>query len=187
MLALRARACSSRLGPLSVGLRGLRSSCAPAPPTTPLRSWADGCAAHRQYATRFQKSRKKKLELLEREGEEKAAQQSWWQQGTQGQQTQQMTPYSSAAPPSDRQSEREAQRAAQTGSQYEYLGSGVVDHMRKVYGTLATGIGIAAGASIVTMATPLVGISPIVPGHSLTFDERSRTKRPSSEALFTRE
>ena len=36
--------------------------------------------------------------------------------------------------------------------------------MRKVYATLATGIGIAAGASIFTMATPLIGVHPLVPG-----------------------
>jgi len=33
-----------------------------------------------------------------------------------------------------------------------------------VYGTLAVGIGIAAGASMVTMATPLLGVPPMVPG-----------------------
>ena len=36
--------------------------------------------------------------------------------------------------------------------------------MQKVYGTLATGIGIAAGASLFTMATPLVGMHPLIPG-----------------------
>lgn len=60
------------------------------------------------------------------------------------------------------QSER--RREEQTGSQWEHLGSGVVEHMRKVYGTLATGIGIAAGASMFAMATPLVGIHPLIPG-----------------------
>jgi len=35
--------------------------------------------------------------------------------------------------------------------------------MRKVYGTLAAGIGIAAGSSMFAMATPLGAMSPIIP------------------------
>lgn len=159
------RAFSARLSPMGLGLRGLRTSCAAAPPTT-LRSWTQ-CATHRHYSTRFGKTKKKKLELLEREAQEsqQPAQQqsSWWQQGgQQQQQSQQMTPASSSFP--SYIDERERKRQQQTGSQWEHLSSGVVEHMRKVYGTLATGIGIAAGASIITMATPLVGVPPIVPG-----------------------
>ena len=56
------------------------------------------------------------------------------------------------------------EREQQTGTQWDSLTTGTVDHMRKVYGTLATGIGIAAGASLFTMATPLVGIHPLIPG-----------------------
>ena len=41
------------------------------------------------------------------------------------------------------------------GSQFDNLSGGVVDHMRRVYATLAAGIGISAGASIFAMATPL--------------------------------
>ena len=58
---------------------------------------------------------------------------------------------------------REREREQQT-SQWDALGSGVVEHMRKVYGTLAVGIGIAAGASMFTMATPLIGVHPLIPG-----------------------
>ena len=36
--------------------------------------------------------------------------------------------------------------------------------MRKVYGTLAAGIGIAAGASMFAMATPLATMHPLIPG-----------------------
>jgi len=36
--------------------------------------------------------------------------------------------------------------------------------MRKVYGTLAAGIGIAAGASMFAMATPLGALHPLIPG-----------------------
>ena len=56
------------------------------------------------------------------------------------------------------------EREQQAGTQWDALTSGAVEHMRKVYGTLATGIGIAAGASLFTMATPLVGVPPLVPG-----------------------
>ena len=52
---------------VGLGLRGLRTSCAAAPPTT-LRSWTQ-CATHRHYSTRFGKTKKKKLELLEREAQ----------------------------------------------------------------------------------------------------------------------
>ena len=40
------------------------------------------------------------------------------------------------------------QRQQQAGSQYESLSDGVVAHMRRVYATLATGIGISAAASV---------------------------------------
>lgn len=50
------------------------------------------------------------------------------------------------------------------GTQWDHLSAGVVEHMRKVYGTLAVGIGIAAGASMFTMATPLIGVHPLIPG-----------------------
>ena len=56
------------------------------------------------------------------------------------------------------------EREQQAGTQWDALTGGAVEHMRKVYGTLATGIGIAAGASLFTMATPLVGVPPLVPG-----------------------
>ena len=57
------------------------------------------------------------------------------------------------------------EREQQAGTQWDALTGGAVEHMRKVYGTLATGIGIAAGASLFTMATPLVGaLPPLVTG-----------------------
>ena len=44
------------------------------------------------------------------------------------------------------------------------LSAGAVAHMRKVYATLAAGIGIAAGSSIFAMATPLATMHPFIPG-----------------------
>jgi len=56
------------------------------------------------------------------------------------------------------------QRQQQAGSQYESLSDGVVAHMRRVYATLATGIGISAAASVTAMATPLGLVHPLIPG-----------------------
>jgi len=51
------------------------------------------------------------------------------------------------------------------GSQYEALTGGVQAHLQKVYATLTAGIGVAAGASMVSMATGLASmLPPIVPG-----------------------
>ena len=52
----------------------------------------------------------------------------------------------------------------QRGTQLDALSTGAVEHMRKVYATLAAGIGIAAGSSMMAMATPLVGMHPMIPG-----------------------
>jgi len=119
---------------------------------------------------RFQKTKKSRVEVLEREAETPAQQQSssfgFGQQQQQYQQGQQQqfggAPSafpSYAGPARDREKEQQQQ-----GSQWDALGTGVVEHMRKVYGTLAVGIGIAAGASMFTMATPLLGVHPLVPG-----------------------
>ena len=117
---------------------------------------------------RFSNTKKaKRVEVLEREAEAPSQQQ---QQGSpfgfgqqqQGQQQQFGAAPSSTSFPSyvrDREKEQE-----QHSSQWDALGFGVVEHMRKVYGTLAVGIGIAAGASMFTMATPLIGVHPLIPG-----------------------
>jgi len=124
----------------------------------------DACAGSRRcYATqgsRFTKT-KKRVEVLEKEPE--SMQQSIFG-GSQQQQQQgfQQAQASSAFPSYVDQRERE--REQQTGTQWDNLSSGAVAHMRKVYGTLATGIGISAGASLFTMATPLVAMHPLIPG-----------------------
>lgn len=117
--------------------------------------------------SRFAKSKKSRPQVLEREAESthdsifrQQQQQQGHQQGQQGQQ-QQWTP--SAAFPSS-VDDRERERQQQQGSQWDHLTQGTVQHMRKVYGTLGVGIGIAAGASIFAMATPLVGMHPLIPG-----------------------
>jgi len=121
--------------------------------------------------SRFGNKKKARVEVLEREAEAPSQQQGsafgqQQQQWQQGQGQQQFGAAPSSAFPSyagagvrDREKERQQQ-----GSQWDALGAGVVAHMRKVYGTLAVGIGIAAGASMVTMATPLLGVPPMVPG-----------------------
>eukprot|EP00316_Scyphosphaera_apsteinii_P024184 CAMPEP_0119311290 /NCGR_PEP_ID=MMETSP1333-20130426/22024_1 /TAXON_ID=418940 /ORGANISM="Scyphosphaera apsteinii, Strain RCC1455" /LENGTH=318 /DNA_ID=CAMNT_0007315635 /DNA_START=22 /DNA_END=978 /DNA_ORIENTATION=+ len=105
---------------------------------------------------------KKRVEVLERDWTtENPAEQRSYQQQQQYQQSQYGQPASSFP---DYIDQRERRREEQTGSQYQYLGADVSAHMRKVYATLATGIGIAAGASLFTMATPLVGVHPLIPG-----------------------
>jgi len=111
------------------------------------------------------------VEVLEREAEAPASAQQGSAFGFgQGQQQQGHQQQFGAAPSSSFPSyagaatpQREKEREQQ-GSQWDALGAGVVDHMRKVYGTLAVGIGIAAGASMFTMATPLIGVHPLIPG-----------------------
>ena len=114
--------------------------------------------ASRSYSSRFQNTKKRRVEVLEREPE--APQQSVF--GSQQQQAQQgfsQAPSASSMPSYMDQKEREQQQ----GTQWDALTQGTVAHMRKVYGTLATGIGIAAGASLFTMATPLVAVHPLIP------------------------
>merc|ERR1719502_1517857 len=128
------------------------------------------CLSSRPSGSRFGK--KKRVEVLEREAEPPSQQQqgSAFGFGQQQQQYQQGQQQFGAAPSSafpsyagagvrDREKEQQQQ-----GSQWEALGAGVVAHMQKVYGTLAVGIGIAAGASMITMATPLLGVHPLIPG-----------------------
>mmetsp|Transcript_42142 Transcript_42142/g.104804 ORF Transcript_42142/g.104804 Transcript_42142/m.104804 type:complete len:304 (-) Transcript_42142:251-1162(-) len=112
----------------------------------PLETYAkpyDLACARRPFSSRFQ-SKKKRVEVLEKEPE---------------------APYQQAAPPASAFPQYTApEREQQQGSQFDNLSDGVVAHMRKVYGTLATGIGIAAGASMFTMATPLIALHPAIPG-----------------------
>ena len=107
---------------------------------------------------RFQNTKKARVEYAEPEQKAEPPPSSTSpfgfgsQQQQQGQQQQMYgsAPASSAMPTYTRDRERDQQ-----GSQWEALGMGTVAHMQKVYGTLALGIGIAAGASMFTMATPL--------------------------------
>jgi FtsH-binding integral membrane protein len=111
----------------------------------------DLACSRRHFSSRFQ-SKKRKVEVLEKEPE------APFQQATRPFEQQGAAP-SSAFPQYVARDERE-----QADSQYSALGDGAVAHMRKVYGTLATGIGIAAGASMFSMATPLVAMHPLIPG-----------------------
>ena len=78
----------------------------------------------------------------------------------QQQQQQQWMPSSSAVPPYVDSRERERR---EQGSTWESLDAGAVGHMRKVYATLGIGLGISAGASLFSMATPLVAMHPLIP------------------------
>ncbi len=106
--------------------------------------------------SRFQKTKKKRAQVLEEEPPQQNGQSSLFQQHQQ-------------APPAGapgvtfpvHDSQRNEQRQ---GTQLDSLSSGVVEHMRKVYATLAAGIGIAAGGSLFAMATPLATMHPIIPG-----------------------
>ena len=126
----------------------------------------DTCAGSRRFSSRFTKS-KKRVEVLEKEPDR--GQPSIFdrpQQQVRLASSSLLTPSdpgpgpiltvllnlrrqapASSSFPSYVQPEREQQ----AGTQWDALSSGTVDHMRKVYGTLATGIGIAAGASLFTM------------------------------------
>ena len=118
---------------------------------------------HRCYAkpSRFA-AKKKRVEVLEQE----APQQGTSVFGSYQQQYQQQSP-PAGAPSSTFPSyvgRREEEREQQAASQWDVLSTGAVEHMRKVYGTLAAGIGIAAGASMFAMATPLATVHPLIPG-----------------------
>jgi len=136
----------------------LRRRCLTLSTKSPLaKSPLDWACARRQFSSRFS-SRKKKVEVLEKEPEQPASplRGNYYEQ----QQQQQTTTPSSAFPS---YVDRDRDREQQTGSQYDNLSEGTVAHMRKVYGTLTTGIGIAAGASMFAMATPLVTMHPLIP------------------------
>jgi len=101
---------------------------------------------------------KKRVEVLEREPE--APQSSLF--GGSQQQQQQQQGFQQASAGSTFPSY--VDQREQSGTQWDNLTSGAVAHMRKVYGTLATGIGISAGSSLFAMATPLVAMHPLIPG-----------------------
>jgi FtsH-binding integral membrane protein len=119
----------------------------------------------RCLSSRFKNSKKARTQVLE----EERPREDWTQQqqpgSMYGQQQQQQQQQQYGAPGSTMPSyiSRDKEQEQQ-GSQWDALGMDVVAHMRKVYGTMAVGIGIAAGASMFTMATPLIGIHPMIPG-----------------------
>uniref|UniRef100_A0A7S4F383 Bax inhibitor 1 n=1 Tax=Chrysotila carterae TaxID=13221 RepID=A0A7S4F383_CHRCT len=106
---------------------------------------------------------KKRVEVLEKEAETPYSQQQQQQQQQQQGGWFQGSPQQSSVFPTYTD-DHERRKQQQTGTQWDNLSSGVVAHMRKVYGTLAAGIGIAAGSSIFAMATPLGAVSPLIPG-----------------------
>jgi len=123
---------------------------------------AGGAGPRRGYAqgSRFSNTKKRQVEYAEPETDQRNNLSSFHQSRQQQQQQQQQ--YSpSAAFPAYTPGKREEE---QQGTQWDSLTYGTVEHMRKVYGTLGIGIGIAAGASLFTMATPLVGMHPLIPG-----------------------
>jgi len=109
--------------------------------------------------SRFSNTKKRRAQVLEEEPPQQNSQQSSLFQSYQ--QQQQAPPAGSPGTAFPSYSRREEERQ---GTQYDALSTGVVDHMRKVYATLAAGIGIAAGSSLLAMATPLVTMHPIIPG-----------------------
>lgn len=128
--------------------------------TISARTTIDWQCTRRNLSSRFSNVKKRKVEVLEKEPEQHSSnspQGSYYQQ----QQQQQGTAPSSAFPS---YVDRDREREQQTGTTYDNLTSGAVEHMRKVYGTLATGIGIAAGASMFAMGTPLMAVHPMIPG-----------------------
>lgn len=148
------------LGSLRLGST-LRQRCLRTP-IAGLRSPADWACQRRNFSSRFQKTKKARVEVLEKEYE--APNQSaipHEQRGSYYEQQQQAgsAPSSTVFPSYAASRERERE-----GSTYDNLSSGIVAHMQKVYGTLATGIGIAAGASLFAMATPIVTMHPLIPG-----------------------
>ena len=156
---------------------GARPGAALFPKSTALRcysgraaapAFADACGPasstrlfSRGLSSRFKNTKKAKVEVLEKEREQSS---DWISQSAQQQQQQQQQ---SGAPSSSFPSyvpSQEREREQQGGTQFDALNTDVVAHMRKVYGTMAVGIGIAAGASMFTMATPLIGVHPMIPG-----------------------
>ena len=139
----------------------LRRRCLSTSVRTPLE-WAHNTRrCYSSKPSRFGNTKKRQVEVLEKEPEPAQQQSSLFGFGRQaevGSQQQQAAAPSSAFPSYVRD------REEQTGSQFDALSAGAVEHMRKVYGTLAIGVGIAAGASLFTMATPLVGMHPLIPG-----------------------
>ena len=149
--------------------------------TRSLSQWACETRGNMQMQTRgyakasggrFQNTKKARTQVLEREAEPPSQQQqqnSLFSQQSQyqhhSQQQQFGAPPTSSLPGYVGSHERE--REEEQGRQWEALTGDVVGHMRKVYATLAVGVGIAAGASMFTMATPLIGIHPMIPGLSL--------------------
>jgi len=117
---------------------------------------------------RFKNTKKARVEVLEKERPEYDQPPQQQQQGSLfggfGQQQQQQQQYGQAPSSSFPSYVSQDREQEQQGSQWDALGGDVVAHMQKVYGTMAVGIGIAAGASMFTMATPLIGVHPMIPG-----------------------
>ena len=194
----------------------LRQRC-PRTPIAGFRPPADWACARRNFSSRFSNTKKKRVEVLEKEYEAPNQQSAipHEQRGSYYEQHQQAgsAPSSSVFPSYVASRDREERE----GSTYDNLSSGIVGHMQKenhrplttqhchvrvcstprmrphghqhqdpahsalhsvtlpaspqsshsppqVYGTLATGIGISAGASLFSMATPLVTMHPLIPG-----------------------
>ena len=145
----------------------MRGAVRPAATST-LFAECSGAMQVRCLSSRFKNTKKAKTQVLEQERptDDWVSQQQpgsmFGQQQQQQQQQQQAFGQPGATMPS--YIARDKEEREQQGSQWDALGMGVVAHMQKVYGTLAVGIGIAAGASMFTMATPLVGVHPMIPG-----------------------
>ncbi|KAJ1618694.1 inhibitor of apoptosis-promoting Bax1-domain-containing protein [Pavlovales sp. CCMP2436] len=155
MLCARGLAGSLRARFAQPGLQGARGFASLPRPS--YVSYAQRAAApQRGLAFKPRETRKVKVDVKEAEAPAK----EWWQKEQ---------PTSQAALQQQQQVYYDEQRArtpaGSEGSQYESMTSGVQAHMQKVYATLCAGIGVAAGASMVMMATGLASlIPPIVPG-----------------------
>jgi len=151
----------SRIRPRLAGasVRTVVSTVAPPRPCTLAGQisspWTVPRRCYAKPGSRFTNTKKKRVEVLEEEAPRQGSSLFGSLQQQQQQSPSMGTP--GATFPSYSQQE-------QQGSQWEALSTGAVGHMRKVYGTLAAGIGISAGASIFAMATPLGAMHPMIPG-----------------------
>ena len=112
----------------------------------PLQMQARGFA--KAPGGRFQNTKRARTQVLEREAEPPATEQQqnsiFSQQSQQQYQQQQQFGSAPTSAMPGYVGSRDREREEQQGSQFDHLHSGVVNHMQKVYGTLAVGIGIAA-------------------------------------------
>lgn len=138
--------------------------CSAAIPRTARPSLSGAARCFSQRPSRFANSKKVRPQVLEKEREPAQSslftqQQQQWKE----EQQQSLQQHQSSAFPSHADQREQAPEEMYTTQWDAARASGAVAHMRKVYGTMALGIGIASGTSIMTMASGLA-VSPLIPG-----------------------